>query len=50
MTLTQFRRLLYSLARLLGDVQAVRRGRIGHRLVNRMVGRAVGRGMRGVWR
>lgn len=34
----------------LGDAQAVRRGRIGQRILNRLIGRMVGRGMRRVWR
>lgn len=34
----------------LGDAQAVRRGRVGQRVVNRVVGRGVSRLMRGVWR
>ena len=39
------RSLLYLLARLIGDVSAVRRGRVGKRIGRRIVGRAVGRGM-----
>jgi hypothetical protein len=38
------RSALYRLARFLGDIQAVRTGRIGRRLVNRWLGRNV------VWR
>jgi hypothetical protein len=33
--------ILYTLARLMGDVNAVRRGRIGKRLANRWIGRNV---------
>jgi hypothetical protein len=32
---------LYALARLMGDVNAVRRGRVGRRLVNKALGRAL---------
>jgi len=32
------------------DVQAVRRGRVPQRVVNRVTGKAVGRIMRRVWR
>ena len=39
------RSLLYLLARLIGDVSAVRRGQVGKRIGRRIVGRAVGRGM-----
>ena len=41
-----FRSLLYKLARLLGDVNAVRRGRVGRRVARRAAGRATGRGLR----
>ena len=41
-----FRSLLYVVARLLGDVNAVRRGRIGQRIVRRLAGRATGRALR----
>ncbi len=42
------RSLLYTLAKLLGDVQAVRKGRIGKRIVRRVAGRITGR-MLGRW-
>ena len=38
--------VLYGLARLLGDVQAVRRGTVGKRIVRRAAGKATGRAMR----
>lgn len=44
------RRLLYRLARLLGDWNAIRRGRIGQRAANRIMGRTVGRLTRRLWR
>jgi len=37
------RSFLYALARLLGDVNAVKRGTIGRRVVRRTVGRGLGR-------
>lgn len=40
------RAILYCAARIMGDVNAVRRGRIGKRIVRRIVGRAVGKGLR----
>lgn len=40
-----FRSLLYKLARLLGDVNAVKRGRVGRRIGRRIAGRATGRGL-----
>lgn len=42
----KIRSLLYLVARLLGDVNAVRRGRIGQRIVRRVAGKATGRAMR----
>ena len=39
LTLSKFRSLLYSLARLLGDLQAVRKGRVGQRIKRRLAGR-----------
>jgi hypothetical protein len=35
------RSFLYALARLLGDYNAVRRGRLGKRVANRIIGRTV---------
>lgn len=43
MTLGAFRSLLYLLAKLLGDVQAVRKGQIGRRIARRAAGRLAGR-------
>ena len=42
----RIRSLLYWLARLLGDVNAVRKGRVGQRIVRRVAGKAAGRAMR----
>lgn len=44
------RGLLYSLARLLGDYQAVRRGKLGRRTGRRMAGKATGRALRRLFR
>lgn len=45
MSINQTRGLMYKLARLLGDVQAVRRGRVGRRVGRRAAGRATGKGL-----
>ena len=37
------RSFLYALARFLGDVNAVKRGRVGKRIARRVVGRGMGR-------
>lgn len=45
MSIGKTRGSLYKLARILGDVQAVRKGRVGKRIGRRVVGRYAGRGM-----
>jgi hypothetical protein len=45
MSIGKTRGALYRLARILGDVQAVKKGRVGKRIGRRVVGRHVGRGM-----
>lgn len=45
-----FRSFLYFLARLLGDVNAVRRGRVGKRIARRAAGRLTGRLLRRLFR
>jgi ubiquinone biosynthesis protein UbiJ len=39
------RSLLYALARFLGDVNAVRRGRVTRRIARRIAGRVTGRAL-----
>lgn len=39
------RNLLYALARLLGDINAIRRGTVGKRIARRVVGRIAGKGI-----
>lgn len=41
-----FRSFLYWLAKMLGDVNAVRRGRVGKRVARRAAGKVTGRGLR----
>ena len=40
------RGLLYRLARLLGDVNAVKKGKVGRRVGRRAAGKAAGKGMK----
>jgi hypothetical protein len=40
-----FRSFLYWLARLLGDVNAILRGRVGQRVARRLAGKWTGRGL-----
>jgi hypothetical protein len=45
LTLNKSRGFLYLLAKLLGDFQAARKGRIGSRIARRVAGRATGKGL-----
>ena len=45
MSISRTRGALYTLAKVLGDVQAVRKGRVGQRIGRRVVGRIAGRRM-----
>jgi len=40
-----FRSFLYWLGKLLGDINAINRGRVGRRIGRRIAGRATGRGL-----
>ena len=44
------RGFLYALARLLGDLNAVKKGRVGKRVARRIAGKATGRGLGGLFR
>ncbi|MFP3915648.1 MAG: hypothetical protein ACLFWM_12290 [Actinomycetota bacterium] len=50
MSISKTRGLLYRVARLLGDFQAARRGRVGKRVMRRLAGKATGRGLRRLFR
>jgi len=50
MTINKIRSLLYSTARLLGDVNAIAKGKIGQRIVRRLVGRLTGRWLGRIFR
>jgi hypothetical protein len=45
MSINTYRAFLYGLARLLGDVNAVQKGRLGRRTARRAAGRLTGRGL-----
>ena len=45
MSVNRTRGLLYWLARLLGDVNAVNKGRVGRRVARRVAGRVAGTGL-----
>jgi hypothetical protein len=40
-----FRSFLYALGRLLGDVNAIKKGRVGRRVGRRVAGKITGRGL-----
>jgi len=48
MSISQFRSFLYFLAKLLGDANAVQKGKIGQRIVRRTEGKYASRGMSSV--
>ena len=41
----KFRGFLYTLAKFLGDINAVKRGRVGRRIGRRVAGRVTGKGL-----
>jgi len=43
--ISHIRGVLYSTAKILGDVNAVRKGTVGKRIVRRVVGKITGRGL-----
>jgi hypothetical protein len=50
MSVARTRSLLYSVARFLGDYQAVKNGRVGKRIARRAAGRVTGRGLGSLFR
>ena len=44
-SINTYRGLLYKLARIMGDVNAAQKGKIGRRVARRAVGRLTGRGL-----
>jgi len=45
MSISKTRGFLYTLARLLGDVNAVNKGKVGKRIARRAAGKLTGRGL-----
>ena len=45
MAFSKSRSFLYTLAKYLGDLNAIARGKIGKRIARRMAGKATGRGL-----
>lgn len=50
MSINRTRGILYWLARLLGDFNAVKRGRVGRRVARRAAGKLTGRGLGSLFR
>lgn len=46
MSINKIRKALYTSAKILGDVNAMKKGKLGKRIVNRMIGKA----LRGLFR
>jgi hypothetical protein len=43
MNINKLRSILYTTARILGDVNAAKKGKLGKRIANKVIGRAVGK-------
>ncbi|MEG8945781.1 hypothetical protein [Rosettibacter firmus] len=50
MTINSLRNILYTLARLLGDVNAIKKGKIGERILRRSAGRITGKFLQKIFR
>lgn len=50
MSINKVRRTLYTVARILGDVNAVKKGRVGKRIARRAAGKATGRALRNLFK
>ena len=50
MSISKTRGFLYWLARLIGDVSAVQKGKVGRRVGRRLAGKATGRALRKLFR
>lgn len=50
MSINRARRATHRATVLLGDAQAIKRGRYAERIFNRVIGRLVARAMRSVWK
>lgn len=48
--MAKLRGLLYTLAKFLGDIQAVKKGKVGKRIARRAAGKAAGKGFRGLFK
>ncbi|UOE93548.1 hypothetical protein [Alkalihalobacillus sp. LMS39] len=46
MNINQIRRTLYKIGRVLGDINAVKRGKVGKRIGRRVVGKSTGKAIR----
>ncbi|MBS4207440.1 hypothetical protein [Bacillus sp. FJAT-50079] len=46
MSINKTRSFLYTLAKILGDVNAVKKGKVGKRIMRRTAGRATGKALR----
>ncbi|MGO4890267.1 hypothetical protein ACJ2A9_21170 [Anaerobacillus sp. MEB173] len=46
MSINKFRSFLYKLAKILGDVNAVKKGKVGKRIGRRVAGKATGKALR----
>jgi len=50
MSINKTRGFLYWLSRMLGDVNAVKKGKVGKRVTRRVAGKVTGRGLRKIFK
>ncbi|MBA7654398.1 hypothetical protein ES703_62276 [subsurface metagenome] len=50
MSISKTRGILYFLARILGDVSAVKKGKVGQRIVRRGTGKIAGKGFKKIFK
>lgn len=46
MSINKIRNILYKIARVLGDIEAIRKGKLGQRIRRRIAGKIAGRALR----
>jgi len=50
LTIGKIRRAAYKTGKVLGDVQAVKKGKVARRIKNRILGKMVGKALKGLWK
>ncbi|MGY4689376.1 hypothetical protein [Salibacterium sp. K-3] len=50
MNISKLRNALYKISRILGDINAVKRGKVGKRIGRRVAGKATGKGLKNLFK